>query len=92
VKIPVIGVGRINTSEVAEEILTNNRADLVAIGRQLIADPYWPQKVQEGRESEVVACESCNTCFIPFRGTGKWKIGDPICKVNDRAGREIDFL
>ena len=92
VSIPVIGVGRINTSEVAEEILKNNRADLVAIGRQLIADPYWPQKVQEGRESEIVACESCNTCFIPFRGVRKWKIGDPICKVNERAGREIDFL
>lgn len=91
VAIPVIGVGRINTPEVAEEILTSNKADLVAIGRQLIADPSWPRKVLEGRAGEIIPCESCNTCFIPFRG-GKWKVGDPICKINDRAGREIDFL
>ena len=58
--IPVIGVGRINTPEVAEEILTNGQADMVAIGRQLIADPFWPKKVREGRFGEMVACDSCN--------------------------------
>jgi len=89
--IPVMGVGRINTPEIAEEILVQNRADLVAIGRQLVADPYWPEKVLEGRPEAITACESCNTCFRPFRG-GKWKIGDPICKVNERAGREIEFV
>jgi len=90
VNIPVIAVGRINTSEVAESILIREKADLVGIGRQLITDPDWPVKVEEGREYEIVSCESCNTCFRPLR-SDKWRPGDPICKVNDRAGREIDM-
>lgn len=89
VKIPVIGVGRINTGDVAEAALVDSRIDLVAIGRQLIADPFWPQKVQEGREDEIVICKSCNRCFGPIRNR-KWRPGFRICKVNDRAGREAD--
>jgi 2,4-dienoyl-CoA reductase (NADPH2) len=90
VKVPVMAVGRINTPEVADLILTQEKADLVGIGRQLIADPFWPRKVKEGRFEEIVACESCNTCFRPML-SGKWKPGDPICKVNERAGREVDI-
>lgn len=59
--IPVVAVGRINTAVVAEEILGKGRADLVAIGRQLICDPNWPKKVAEGRSEEIIACDSCNT-------------------------------
>ena len=90
VRAPVIAVGRINTPEIAESILGENKADLIAIGRQLIADPFWPQKVLEGRVEEIVVCKSCNKCFEPLRG-GKWKPGDRICQVNERAGREIDL-
>ncbi len=89
VNIPVMAVGRINTGEIAESVLENNRADLVGVGRQLIADPLWPQKVEESREDEIVACESCNRCFGPIRNK-KWRPGDRICKINDRAGRESD--
>ncbi len=89
IEIPVVAVGRINTSEIAESILTNNQADLVAIGRQLIADPYWPRKVRQGRENAIIACRSCNTCFTPLNNS-EWKPGDQICKVNEWAGREID--
>lgn len=89
-KVPVMAVGRINTPEIAESILTGGRADLVGIGRQLITDPYWPKKVLEGRENEIIACESCNTCFRPLL-SGKWRPGDQVCKVNERAGREIDI-
>jgi 2,4-dienoyl-CoA reductase-like NADH-dependent reductase (Old Yellow Enzyme family) len=90
VKVPVMAVGRINTPEVADLILTQEKADLVGIGRQLIADPLWPRKVKEGRFEEIVACESCNTCFRPML-SGKWRPGDPICKVNERAGKEVDI-
>jgi 2,4-dienoyl-CoA reductase-like NADH-dependent reductase (Old Yellow Enzyme family) len=89
-KIPVIAVGRIHTPDMAEAILAQKKADLIAIGRQLITDPYWPQKVQEGSAKKIIPCESCNTCFRPLRSS-KWKPGDPICKVNERAGREIDL-
>ena len=90
VSIPVIGVGKINTPDLAESILLEGKADLIAIGRQLITDPYWPGKVMEDRFDEVIPCESCNTCFRPLR-SNKWKPGDPICKVNERAGREVDM-
>ncbi len=91
VKIPVIGVGKINTPEVAEDILTKGRTDMVAIGRQLIADPFWPKKVQEGRFKDVVACESCNVnCYAP---TFERKVppGAPICKHNPRVGKEHEI-
>jgi 2,4-dienoyl-CoA reductase-like NADH-dependent reductase (Old Yellow Enzyme family) len=90
VTVPVMAVGRINLPEVAESILEEGKADLVGIARQLLADPYWPKKVQEGRADEIVACQSCNTCFIPMRSTN-WKPGNPICAVNERAGREVDL-
>ena len=91
VGIPVIAVGRINTPEVAGKILTRGQADMVAIGRQLIADPFWPKKVLEGRFGEVVACDSCNiNCYAP---TFERKIpeGSPICKFNERVGREWEI-
>jgi 2,4-dienoyl-CoA reductase-like NADH-dependent reductase (Old Yellow Enzyme family) len=89
VRVPVIAVGRINTPEVAESILTQGKADLIAIGRQLIADPFWPQKVMEGRVEEITPCNSCNKCFRELRGRN-WKPGEAVCDVNKRAGREID--
>jgi 2,4-dienoyl-CoA reductase (NADPH2) len=63
VNVPVIAVGRINKLEVAEAILADGKADLIAVGRQLIADPYWPQKVATGRQDEVRPCLSCNVCL-----------------------------
>jgi 2,4-dienoyl-CoA reductase-like NADH-dependent reductase (Old Yellow Enzyme family) len=62
VDVPVISVGRINTPEVAESILaTRGDADMVAIGRGLIADPHWANKAEQGEVDEIrppVACDS----------------------------------
>ena len=88
VSVPVMAVGRINLPEVAESILEGGRADLIGIARQLVADPEWPNKVKEGRAGEIVACNSCNACFMPLKSS-TWKPGDPICMVNERAGREV---
>ena len=91
VSIPVIAVGRINTPEVAEEILARGQADMVAIGRQLIADPFWPKKALEGRANEIVACDSCNIyCYAP---TFKRKVPEdaPLCKFNERVGKEWEI-
>lgn len=91
VDIPVIGVGKINTPEVAEQILEQGRADMVAIGRQLIAEPFWPKKVREGRFNEVIACDCCNiNCYSPafYRRLPE---GAPLCKVNERVGREWEI-
>jgi len=88
VSIPVIAVGRINTPEVAESILQKGQADMVAIGRQLITDPYWPAKVRENRFDEVMACESCSiNCFAPAFER-KLPPDAPLCKNNPLAGKE----
>jgi len=91
VSIPVITVGRINTLEVAEDILAKGQADMVAIGRQLNTDPFWPKKVLEGRFNEVVACDSCNiNCWSTSRYR-RLPEGAPLCKFNERVGREWEI-
>jgi 2,4-dienoyl-CoA reductase-like NADH-dependent reductase (Old Yellow Enzyme family) len=58
----VITAGRILTADVAEGILQNNEADMVAIGRPILCDPYWPNKLKEAREKELLKCIYCNEC------------------------------
>ena len=83
VSIPVIAVGKVQTRAAAEKILQEKKADLVALGRQLLADPDWPKKVQEGREDETVYCNYCNYCGEEMRADR------PIaCPQNPQLGRE----
>lgn len=64
---PVITVGNLDVVERALEVLAEKRADLVAVGTGLIADPDWPRKVKEGRFDEIVACTSCGSCSDDLR-------------------------
>ena len=85
VSIPVMTVGRIVTPELAEQILEQGKADLIGIGRGLIADPEWPRKAKEGRENEIRHCISCQHCFTVTTGV-------PLtCTVNPVAGREQEL-
>ena len=63
VEVPVITTGRISTPELAEEILSEKKADLIGIARPLFADPQWPKKAYEGEEEDIVPCKDCGTCF-----------------------------
>jgi 2,4-dienoyl-CoA reductase-like NADH-dependent reductase (Old Yellow Enzyme family)/thioredoxin reductase len=85
VKIPVITVGQIRTPAIAEQILKEGKADFVALGRTLIADPEWPNKAREGREQEIRKCISCNIGCI-----GGHVFGDLYmrCTVNPVVGHE----
>jgi len=66
--VPVIGVNHLDEVERALEALNEGRADLIAVGRGLIADPRWPQKVREGRHDEIVGCVRCDEmCFGNLR-------------------------
>ncbi len=85
VKIPVIAVGRIRRGDHAEEILRDQKADFVALGRALIADPHLPQKILQGKTEEVIPCISCNRCVITGRA------GNLQCAVNPQTGRESAF-
>ncbi len=87
VSIPIIAVGRINKLGVAEAVLADGKADLVAIGRQLIADPYWYQKVATGRQDEVRPCLSCNVCMDTALADAA-----PLCSVNPFAGKEAELV
>ncbi|MBW2645584.1 MAG: universal stress protein [Deltaproteobacteria bacterium] len=62
VNLPVITTGRITTPELAEEILRENRADLIGLARPLFADPQWPQKAKTD-EDDIIPCKDCGTCF-----------------------------
>jgi dimethylglycine catabolism A len=61
-ELPLATAARIPTAHLAEGILENNEADLVAIARPILCDPYWPNKYKEGREDDVVQCTYCNKC------------------------------
>lgn len=63
----VIAVNLLDETPRALEVLRYGRADLVAVGRGLIADPEWPRKVREGREEEIVRCVRCDECHADLR-------------------------
>jgi 2,4-dienoyl-CoA reductase-like NADH-dependent reductase (Old Yellow Enzyme family)/thioredoxin reductase len=87
VDVPVIAVGRINTPEAAEEILNRDKADLVAVGRGLIADPQWVAKAAGGTEQEIRTCIGCNQGCMERLIQEK-----PItCIYNPSVGREEDL-
>ncbi len=86
VRIPVITVGRINDPILANQILQEGKADLIAMGRALIADPYLPSKAKEGKLEDIRKCLACNYCrrrVIQLNKTIR-------CAVNAQAGRERD--
>lgn len=64
VNIPVIGVGRIVDPEYAEQVLREGKVDVIALGRQLMADPEFPTKVKEGRLQDIIPCIGCNSGCI----------------------------
>ena len=86
VDVPVIAVGGMEDPDAAEVVLLEGKADLVAIGRGLLADPFWPQKVEEGKRDEIIECIKCNE--FCFGNLGK---GIPIgCTQNPRTGHEYE--
>lgn len=85
--LPVTAVGRIVSSEMAQETILNGTANLVALGRQLIADPDWPRKVAAGLEQTIRPCIMCNrgcTDNIMHRKFIE-------CTVNPTSGLEEDY-
>jgi 2,4-dienoyl-CoA reductase (NADPH2) len=62
--VPVFSSIRLNDLYLAEELLQNNYCDMICLGRQLIADPFYPIKVQKGDLKSIVYCLACNKgCF-----------------------------
>jgi len=84
VTVPVIAVGRLGDPAVAEEAVESGKADFVALGRTLIAEPDWVVKLARGEPAR--RCLACNSCVDEMRG------GTPLrCVVNATAGDETRF-
>ena len=64
---PVIAVGKLGDPAAAERALASGSCDLVALGRPLLADPWWVQKVQAGRRAAIKRCRCCDRCMELFR-------------------------
>ena len=65
--VPLITVNDLDVVERALTVLREDRADLIAVGRGLIADPEWPNKVRENRLEDIVTCIKCDQCFADLR-------------------------
>ena len=89
VSIPVIAVNKIGDIELAERILKEGRADFIAMGRPLIADPYLPLKAMEGRQREIIPCIfCCQGCIQNVLDRD-----EPVaCTVNPLAAKEAEIV
>ena len=84
--LPVIAVGRIVDLDAAERLLRDGSADLVSMGRALIADPDLPRKATEKSTSAIRPCLGCNVC-IQFVGVKQTR-----CAVNPEMGQETAYM
>jgi hypothetical protein len=84
IRVPVIAVGRLGDPAIATAAVGDGKADFIALGRTLIADPQWAEKLARGEP--IRRCLACNTCVDEMRGGAG--VG---CVVNGAAGRELLF-
>lgn len=91
VKIPVLAANLIRSPQQAEEQLAEGIQDFVCLGRSLIADPHWTNKVAEGRTSEIKRCICCLTCMETMQNNA-YKGSHANCSVNPRLGHESELL
>jgi 2-enoate reductase len=84
VSIPVIGVGRLDKPEVAAHAVSEGMVDAVAIGRGLLADPRWADKIRFGDARDIRPCVGCyDGCFEAYS-----KYRNISCALNPASGRE----
>ncbi|GAB2774584.1 NADPH-dependent 2,4-dienoyl-CoA reductase [Nocardioides salsibiostraticola] len=88
VSVPVCASNRINTPEMAEEIIASGQADLVSMARPLLADPDFVVKAQAGRSDEINTCIACNQACLDHVFANR----KASCLVNPRACRETTLV
>lgn len=86
VDVPVIAVGRIHDPVRAERILADGRADFIAMGRPLLADPELPRKLRDGQAHRIRGCISCENCIDAMEQ--RFSVD---CAVNPRTGKEREL-
>jgi 2,4-dienoyl-CoA reductase (NADPH2) len=88
VGIPLIATNRINTPEVAEQLLADGVCDMVSMARPFLADPAFVRKAREGRADEINTCIGCNQACLDHTFGGKIT----SCLVNPRACHETELV
>ncbi|MCJ7662605.1 MAG: FAD-dependent oxidoreductase [Desulfobacterales bacterium] len=88
VEVPVIAVGRFTDPTLADEVIGRGDADLVAFGRQFLADPDFLIKFQEGRAADIRRCIACNQGCIEREMLGE---GNIRCSINPETGQETIY-
>ena len=87
VSIPLITSNRINTPEVAEEVLAEGCADMVSLARPMLADPNFVAKAAGNRAAQIAPCIACNQACLDHTFSGKLT----SCLVNPRACHETEL-
>jgi len=87
VSIPVVASNRINTPDLAEDILTSGDADMISMARPLLADPHFMRKTRQGHADRINTCIACNQACLDFIFSSKVA----SCLVNPRACHETEF-
>ncbi|MDP3978103.1 MAG: NADPH-dependent 2,4-dienoyl-CoA reductase [Pseudomonas sp.] len=87
VQIPLITTNRINTPEIAEQVLAEGDADMVSMARPFLADPEFVNKAAAGRADEINICIGCNQACLDHTFSGKLT----SCLVNPRACHETEL-
>ena len=90
VNIPVCAVGKLGDPELANQVLEDGKADFIALGRTLLADPHWANKVKEGRIDDINRCVYCNNCWERMSTTTR-KEKRLFCTVNPALFREKEY-
>jgi 2,4-dienoyl-CoA reductase (NADPH2) len=88
VSIPLVATNRINTPEVAEQLLADDYCDMVSMARPLLADPLFMRKAEQGRADEINTCIGCNQACLDHTFAGKVT----SCLVNPRACHETEMV
>lgn len=88
VGVPVMASNRINTPDVAEEVLSSGKADLVSLARPLLADPFFVAKAEQGKAAEINTCIACNQACLDHTFSMK----RATCLVNPRACYETELV
>ncbi|MFZ6656367.1 FAD-dependent oxidoreductase [Undibacterium sp. TJN19] len=88
VKIPLVATNRINTPEIAEQLLAEDYCDMVSMARPLLADPLFMRKAEQGKADEINTCIGCNQACLDHTFGGKVT----SCLVNPRACHETELI
>ena len=87
VHVPVATLGAINDPAMMEEIIASGKADIIEMGRELLADPYLPSKVMAEHPEDIVKCLRCFTCMSERVNTSTRR-----CAINPLIGHELEGM